>query len=567
MADFELAIDLNLRTILVTTEAAIPELRARGGGALLYTASTSGLVHARRSARSIRWRSSGVVGFVRSRRWPSGWRAKRSGSMRSARDRSTPRCCGSSRSPGPTSSRTGGHGQGGSLSCSAASKSRCAAPASRRRSPTPRCSCCPTKPPSSRARHCRSTAPRRPSGQPDAQEISHRFVETNGIRLHVAEAGARRRWSLLCHGFPESWFSWRHQLTALAEAGFHAVAPDMRGYGQSGPPGGGSTNTRSSIWSVTWWDSSTRLGAEHAVIAGHDWGAPVAWRRGAAAPRPLSRRRRPQTCRTARADAWCGRRPRCRRPTRRCSTSSISRNPESPRRSSSAIHGCRCAPSFIRLPATRRAPRLGRGGRGMRSAWSRGRRVSSPAWSTRHRCRRGSSDADIDFYAAEFARSGFRGGLNWYPAAASTRNWELLAPFAGARVTIPALYIAGDPRPRRRTFAAWISCLPNLAKFVPQLRQTIMLPGCGHWTQQERAAEVNAAMIDFPARALGWSRKTRSFRGAAEGCEPGTHIPEACVPGFRVRRCAAPRNDPLFFLFPCEGSAARRRGIASPWRK
>ena len=104
------------------------------------------------------------------------------------------------------------------------------------------------------------------------------------------------------------------------------------------------------------------------------------------------------------------------------------------------------------------------------------------------------SEADVDFYADEFARAGFRGGLNWYRNI--DRNWELLAAFAGARVTVPALYIAGDRDPVVK-FPGMDRLNPNLANFVPQLRATIMLPGCGHWTQQERAAEVNAAMIDF----------------------------------------------------------------------
>ena len=87
-----------------------------------------------------------------------------------------------------------------------------------------------------------------------------------------------------------------------------------------------------------------------------------------------------------------------------------------------------------------------------------------------------------------------RGGLNYYRNI--DRNWELLAPFTGARVTVPALYVAGD-RDLVMAFRGMEELIPNLANFVPQLRRTIILPGCGHWTQQERAAEVNAAMIDF----------------------------------------------------------------------
>jgi pimeloyl-ACP methyl ester carboxylesterase len=105
--------------------------------------------------------------------------------------------------------------------------------------------------------------------------------------------------------------------------------------------------------------------------------------------------------------------------------------------------------------------------------------------------------ADVDFYVGEFARTGFRGGLNWYRNI--DRNWELLAPFSGARVNVPALYIAGD-RDLVVAFPGMDKLIPNLANFVPQLRGTIMLPSCGHWTQQERAGEVNAAMIDFLRR-------------------------------------------------------------------
>ena len=88
--------------------------------------------------------------------------------------------------------------------------------------------------------------------------LTHRTVETNGIRMHVAEQGEGPL-VLMCHGFPESWYSWRHQLPALAEAGFRAVAPDMRGYGQTDRRGR-STNTRFFIRSATWWGCSMRWG-------------------------------------------------------------------------------------------------------------------------------------------------------------------------------------------------------------------------------------------------------------------------------------------------------------------
>jgi pimeloyl-ACP methyl ester carboxylesterase len=113
---------------------------------------------------------------------------------------------------------------------------------------------------------------------------SHRHIETNGIHMHVAEQGTGPL-VVLCHGFPESWYSWRHQLPALAEAGFRAVAPDMRGYGLTDRPEAIDQYTLLHLIGdmVGLLDA---LGADEAVIAGHDWGAPVAWR--AALIRPIA---------------------------------------------------------------------------------------------------------------------------------------------------------------------------------------------------------------------------------------------------------------------------------------
>src|SRR5207244_7038993 len=111
-------------------------------------------------------------------------------------------------------------------------------------------------------------------------ELKHRIIDTNGIRMHIAEQGTGPL-VVLCHGFPESWYSWRHQLAALADAGFHAVAPDMRGYGQTDRPAEIDQYTLLHLVGdiVGLLDA---LGEPSAVIAGHDWGAP-----GAGTPGPL----------------------------------------------------------------------------------------------------------------------------------------------------------------------------------------------------------------------------------------------------------------------------------------
>jgi pimeloyl-ACP methyl ester carboxylesterase len=108
------------------------------------------------------------------------------------------------------------------------------------------------------------------------------------------------------------------------------------------------------------------------------------------------------------------------------------------------------------------------------------------------------TEGDIGVFAAEFAAAGFTGPLNWYRNL--DRNWELTAPWHHAPVTVPALYVAGD-----RDFVLGQGpdeLVARMRQTVPRLREAILLPGCGHWTQQERPGEVSRAMIEF-ARALG----------------------------------------------------------------
>lgn len=103
----------------------------------------------------------------------------------------------------------------------------------------------------------------------------HRFIEANGIRLHVAEQG-NGPLVLLCHGFPETSHAWRHQLAALAQAGFHAVAPDLRGYGLSECPEDiGQYTTLDVIGDLV--ALVGVLGESQAVVVGNDWGATIAW--------------------------------------------------------------------------------------------------------------------------------------------------------------------------------------------------------------------------------------------------------------------------------------------------
>src|SRR6202049_383946 len=107
-----------------------------------------------------------------------------------------------------------------------------------------------------------------------AMLVEHRCVESNGIKIHIAEAGAGPL-VLLCHGFPESWYSWRHQIKALSEAGYHVIAPDMRGYGQTDRP---NAIDQYSLFHLVgdMVGLVNAIGDRPAVVIGHDWGAPVA---------------------------------------------------------------------------------------------------------------------------------------------------------------------------------------------------------------------------------------------------------------------------------------------------
>jgi pimeloyl-ACP methyl ester carboxylesterase len=314
-------------------------------------------------------------------------------------------------------------------------------------------------------------------------EVTHRMVETNGIRLHVAEQGEGPL-IILCHGFPECWYSWRHQLGALAKAGFRAVAPDLRGYGRSDRPEEVEKYTiLHDIGDIV--SLVDALGAKQAVIAGHDVGAAIAWQaallrpdrfRAVIALSPPFRSRgfgnsgppttlMPQTenavfyqlfFQNPAAEAGLG------RDLRRTLRSQFY-----------ALSGDRPPSAAGGFPA----------GMMPRKGALLADPASLPAWVT---------ESDIDVYVAAFTRSGFHGPLAWWRNI--DRGWELMAPFTGAAVTVPALYMAGD---RDFVAAVFSQDIAKQSALVPKLRPPIMLAGCGHWTQQERAPEVSAAMIDF----------------------------------------------------------------------
>jgi pimeloyl-ACP methyl ester carboxylesterase len=311
-------------------------------------------------------------------------------------------------------------------------------------------------------------------------EILHRDVAVNGLRLHVAEAGSGPL-VLLLHGFPECWYSWRHQLTALAEAGFHAVAPDQRGYGRSDAPPEVDSYTMLHLTG----DAIGLLdayGVADAVVVGHDWGAPVAWHTALLRPdrvrgvvglsvpyTPRGSRPPIEAMRATLGDGFY----MCYFQPPGVADAELARDPRRTLRR--LLHSASGEAPYL-------VPVVPDGG----GFLDLGEDPPAPSgWLT---------EADLDVYTAEFTRTGFTGGLNWYRNL--DRNWELTAPWRGAVVRPPALYIGGEKdlvvnRPGMREL------LERLPRYVPQLRDTVLLPGCGHWTQQERPAEVNDLLITF----------------------------------------------------------------------
>jgi pimeloyl-ACP methyl ester carboxylesterase len=319
--------------------------------------------------------------------------------------------------------------------------------------------------------------------------ITHRFIDTNGIRMHIAEAGSGPL-VLFCHGWPESWYSWRHQLEAVAAAGFHAVAPDMRGYGQTDKPEAIDQYTLMHLTGdmVGVLDA---LKQEQAVIVGHDWGAPVAWHSALFRPdrfkaiAALSVPYRPR-----------GATPRPTTVMPKTETHQFYQlyfqtpgeaEAEFERDTKRSIALTMLGASGNATPATTVAQSPGPGMVPRQGGWLGERPMPQqfPAWLT---------EKDVDFYANEFKNAGFRGGLNWYRNI--DRNWELMAPFAGAKVVVPALFMTGD-KDLVYKFPGAQQLIENLKNFVPKLTKTVILEGCGHWTQQERKDDVNRELVAF----------------------------------------------------------------------
>jgi pimeloyl-ACP methyl ester carboxylesterase len=319
--------------------------------------------------------------------------------------------------------------------------------------------------------------------------MTSRFLDANGLRMHVLDEG-QGPLVILVHGFPETSHSWRHQLSALAAAGFRAVAPDMRGYGQTEAPADVECYSVFDLVGdlIGLLDA---LGEPQAIVVGNDWGSTVAWQ--AALIRP---------------DRFRG--------VAAIGVPMMVNPPLPPTRifprTEDSLHytlyfqdiGVGEAELERDIEATLRKLLFG-------ASWEAGPRregdgtpnpfgmvsrrdgylaslpepAALPHWLT---------EEDLETFVRAFRASGFRGGLNYYRNL--DRNWYLQRSLAGRKVEVPALYLTGEQDTGLNIpgMSDLIAAMPAL---VPHLRASVFIPDCGHWAPQEKPDDLSRALVEF----------------------------------------------------------------------
>ncbi|MFN0030418.1 MAG: alpha/beta fold hydrolase [Acidimicrobiales bacterium] len=323
----------------------------------------------------------------------------------------------------------------------------------------------------------------------DASE--HGTFATNGITMRYVSHGSGPL-VLFCHGFPESWYSWRYQLPAVADAGYRAVALDMRGYGGTSKPNDLNAYSLSHlIGDVV--GAVGALGESQAVIVGHDWGGPVAWYSALMRPdifraiAALSAPYQPpvgalsdgRTLEGIMAATYAG----------QGYYRMFFQEPGVAEADFEADVACSMAGFLYAISGDIVADGIAE--RCWDGTFPADQTVSQqlitpkqlPAWL---------SQTDLDFYVAEATTNGFRGGLNWY------RNMNalpaILSPFVGATIRQPAFYQAGSLDVIAGNTP---KAIDTMQRSVPDLRHCELIAGAGHWLQQERHTAVNDALITF----------------------------------------------------------------------
>ncbi|MGZ3402246.1 MAG: alpha/beta fold hydrolase [Phenylobacterium sp.] len=315
------------------------------------------------------------------------------------------------------------------------------------------------------------------------QGVKLRRIKTNGITLRIAEMG-HGPLVILVHGWPESWYSWRRQMPALAAAGFHVVAPDMRGYGASDKPSAvedyDMRHTTGDLAGLV-----TALGETSAILVGHDWGAIMSWQAMLLHPEKFS-------ALAALSVPYGGRPPASPIDSMRARFKdnfyyilyfqqpglAEAEFDADPRAILSRLY---TSPDTPTAPPRVTDPKMAAGG------WidRLGAPKALPPWL---------SQSDLDYYVGEFRRAGFRGGINYYRNF--DRNWRTTPELAGVKIKQPVIFLAGE-KDIVIGGATADALTASMRRVCEDFRGVVLFPGAGHWVQQERAAEVNRTLLDF----------------------------------------------------------------------
>ncbi|MEM7435884.1 MAG: alpha/beta hydrolase [Myxococcota bacterium] len=317
-------------------------------------------------------------------------------------------------------------------------------------------------------------------------DVQFQQVQTNGVSLRVALKGDGPLCVLL-HGWPELWLSWRHQIEPLANAGYRVAVPDVRGYGGSdAPPEVEAYGMRTLAADVA--GLVEALGEESAILIGHDWGAPIAAHTALLHPervRALVTMSVPHLGRSAPyppTEVF-----KAMYPDRFFYILYFQRldvpEAEFEQDIRSSLAKIYYANSGDVTAEVRKAVRA----RTPKSGYLEGMVVPDPLpeWLT---------DEDLDIYAEAYARSGFRGGINRYRNM--DRDWHDLPELDDMKIEQPSMFLAGEHDSVLR-YAVGMNLMDAMDPYYTDLRRKEIIPGAGHWVQQERPNDVNAAVLGF----------------------------------------------------------------------
>ena len=327
----------------------------------------------------------------------------------------------------------------------------------------------------------------RPPVVDDPTGFDHRFAEINGIRLHYVEEG-RGPLVVLLHGYPFLWYLWRHQIKALAAAGYRVVAPDQRGYGQTDcPPDVDSYDMTHIVGDVV--GLMNALDCKTAVLVGQDWGSPVVYHTALMRPdlvRGLVMVCSPPSARSALRPADAMR----RLPAGLNFYQSYLAQPEA---ATEIMQDLRRFLLGVFYSTSGYCPT----DKQWRWAW-KSTETFADTYTIPERLPPHLSEQALDYYVHEFTRTGIQPANNWY--AAIEKGWEYTSFLDGAIVQQPALFLAGDRDPSGRPVfgidrqGPALRALPTAFR---DMREIISMPGVGHAPPEERPEEVTDIIINF----------------------------------------------------------------------